>query len=194
MSSFPSRYKTQPYRRQCAGGARASSDGNAPWCPSNHSDRKDSLLCSTISVIGWPIDARYFRAVRDVPTAFFDDPCELIPRQSILVGTSRKASSGKVTFTTNFANIINSLQPFIWRPVATMNIGSTNMTKLAANRANAQHSTGPKDTTKTRFNGVQHGLTSKQTVIPGESQEEYDKFHAEIPPGPQPALGHRANV
>ncbi len=52
------------------------------------------------------------------------------------------------------------------------------MTKLAANRANAQHSTGPKDTTKTRFNGVQHGLTSKQTVIPGESQEEYDKFHA----------------
>ena len=54
------------------------------------------------------------------------------------------------------------------------------MTKLAANRANAQHSTGPKDTTKTRFNGVQHGLTSKQTVIPGESQEEYDKFHAEF--------------
>ena len=52
------------------------------------------------------------------------------------------------------------------------------MTKLAGNRANAQHSTGPKDTTKTRFNGVQHGLTSKQTVIPGESQEEYDKFHA----------------
>ena len=50
------------------------------------------------------------------------------------------------------------------------------MTKLAANRANAQHSTGPKDTTSTRFNGIQHGLTSKQTVIPGESQEEYDKF------------------
>jgi hypothetical protein len=54
------------------------------------------------------------------------------------------------------------------------------MTKLAANRANAQHSTGPKDTTKTRFNGVQHGLTSKQTVIPGESQEEYDEFHTEF--------------
>ena len=54
------------------------------------------------------------------------------------------------------------------------------MTKLAANRANAQHSTGPKDTTKTRFNGVRHGLTSKQTVIPGESQEEYDKFQTEF--------------
>ena len=52
------------------------------------------------------------------------------------------------------------------------------MTKLAANRANAQHSTGPKDTMKTRFNGVRHGLTSKQTVIPGESQQEYDEFQA----------------
>lgn len=54
------------------------------------------------------------------------------------------------------------------------------MTKLAANRANAQHSTGPKDTNRTRFNGVQHGLTSKQTVIPGESQEEYDEFSSEF--------------
>ena len=52
--------------------------------------------------------------------------------------------------------------------------------KLAANRANAQHSTGPQNTRRTRFNGVQHGLTGKQTVIPGESQEEYDKFHAEF--------------
>jgi hypothetical protein len=52
------------------------------------------------------------------------------------------------------------------------------MTKLAANRANAQHSTGPKDTMKTRFNGVRHGLTSKQTVIPGECQQEYDEFQA----------------
>lgn len=50
--------------------------------------------------------------------------------------------------------------------------------KLATNRANAQHSTGPKNTIKTRFNGVRHGLTSKQTVIPGESQEEYDEYQA----------------
>jgi hypothetical protein len=50
--------------------------------------------------------------------------------------------------------------------------------KLAANRANAQRSTGPNDTTKTRFNGVQHGLTSKKTVIPGESQQEYDEYQA----------------
>ena len=52
--------------------------------------------------------------------------------------------------------------------------------RLAANRANAGHSTGPQDTSKTRFNGVQHGLTSRQTVIPGESQEEYTDFHAEF--------------
>lgn len=61
----------------------------------------------------------------------------------------------------------------------TINAGKP-MTKSAANQANAQHSTGPKNTTKTRFNGVQHGLTSKQIVIPGESQEEYDEFHTEF--------------
>ena len=54
--------------------------------------------------------------------------------------------------------------------------------RLIANRANAKHSTGPNNTTNTRFNGVHHGLTSKQTVIPGESQEEYDEFQARIPP------------
>src|SRR4051812_45051589 len=52
--------------------------------------------------------------------------------------------------------------------------------KLVVNRANAQRSTGPNDTTKTRFNGLRHGLTSKQTVIPGESQQEYDEFQAEF--------------
>lgn len=52
--------------------------------------------------------------------------------------------------------------------------------KLAANRANATHSTGPADTSRTRFNGVSHGLTSKQTVIAGESQDEYDGFEASM--------------
>ena len=50
--------------------------------------------------------------------------------------------------------------------------------KLAANRSNAQKSTGPRDTQGTRLNGIQHGLTSKQAVIPGESQESYDSFRA----------------
>ena len=52
--------------------------------------------------------------------------------------------------------------------------------RMTANRENAQHSTGPQDTARTRFNGVQHGLTSKQTVIPGESQHEYDEFREEF--------------
>ena len=52
--------------------------------------------------------------------------------------------------------------------------------KIAANRANATHSTGPVDTSITRFNGLAHGLTSKQTVIRGESQQEYDVFAAKL--------------
>ena len=52
--------------------------------------------------------------------------------------------------------------------------------RMTANRVNAQHSTGPQDTTRTRFNSVQHGLTSKQTVIPGENQQEYDDFREEF--------------
>jgi hypothetical protein len=48
--------------------------------------------------------------------------------------------------------------------------------KLAANRANARHSTGPADTSRSRLNGLQHGLTSSQTVITGESQADYDEF------------------
>jgi hypothetical protein len=48
--------------------------------------------------------------------------------------------------------------------------------QITANRINATHSTGPLDTSKTRFNGLAHGLSSKQTVIQGENQQEYDKF------------------
>ena len=49
---------------------------------------------------------------------------------------------------------------------------ATSAVKITTNRANATHSTGPVDTSRTRFNGIAHGLTSKQTVIRGESQEE----------------------
>jgi hypothetical protein len=52
--------------------------------------------------------------------------------------------------------------------------------KLEANRANALRSTGPADTSRTRFNGITHGLTSKQTVIRGEDQQEYDTWSAEL--------------
>ena len=66
--------------------------------------------------------------------------------------------------------------------------------KMIANRANAQHSTGPQDTSATRFNGVQHGLTSKQTVIPGESQQEYDEFRQGVPNRPRRELRAGARV
>jgi hypothetical protein len=52
--------------------------------------------------------------------------------------------------------------------------------QISANRKNAQLSTGPQNTARTKFNGVSHGMTSRQTVIPGESQAEYDSFHASL--------------
>jgi hypothetical protein len=56
---------------------------------------------------------------------------------------------------------------------AAINIGDRNVTaaKMIANKNNAQHSTGPQDTARTRFNGVQHGLTSRQTVIPAKARK-----------------------
>ena len=44
--------------------------------------------------------------------------------------------------------------------------------QLAANRANAQKSTGPKDTSKTKFNGVRHGLTATHTLLPWEHVDD----------------------
>ena len=38
--------------------------------------------------------------------------------------------------------------------------------KSAANWRNAQLSTGPKDTTKTRHNALKHGISSEQAVVP----------------------------
>ncbi len=42
--------------------------------------------------------------------------------------------------------------------------------KIQANRKNAQKSTGPKDTTKTRLNAVKHGLLSKEVLLQWESE------------------------
>src|SRR5579871_1642412 len=46
--------------------------------------------------------------------------------------------------------------------------------QIAANRRNALKSTGPKDTSLTRYNGLTHGLTAKHGILPGESHEEYE--------------------
>ena len=38
--------------------------------------------------------------------------------------------------------------------------------KLAANRRNARLSTGPQNTTNTRYNALKHGISSEQAVVP----------------------------
>ena len=51
----------------------------------------------------------------------------------------------------------------------------------AANRANAQLSTGPiteEGKQRSSLNGLTHGLTSKLTVLPGESQEAFDALES----------------
>jgi hypothetical protein len=44
--------------------------------------------------------------------------------------------------------------------------------QLAARKANAQKSTGPRNTARTRYNAVSHGLRAEH-VLPGESQAAY---------------------
>jgi hypothetical protein len=46
--------------------------------------------------------------------------------------------------------------------------------QLAANRANALKSTGPKDTSKTKFNGIRHSLTATHALLPWEHKEDLD--------------------
>ena len=55
--------------------------------------------------------------------------------------------------------------------------------QLAANRRNALKSTGPKtDAGKSivALNATKHGLCARHSVIKGESQAEFDAFHARI--------------
>lgn len=58
--------------------------------------------------------------------------------------------------------------------------------QLFANRQNSLLSTGPKDTSLTRFNGLQHGLRAQSLLIPGEEASEYhslfDKIRSELNP------------
>jgi hypothetical protein len=58
---------------------------------------------------------------------------------------------------------------------------STSPAQIAANRANAAASTGPrtpegKDTS--RYNRLRHGLSSPLTVLPFENQDEYNNLYA----------------
>lgn len=55
--------------------------------------------------------------------------------------------------------------------------------KLAANRANAQHSTGPKtEDGKARVsqNAVKHGLTSKDIIVRPDEREEFEALQSDL--------------
>jgi hypothetical protein len=49
----------------------------------------------------------------------------------------------------------------------------TSEKQVAANRLNAQKSTGPKDTSRTRFNRIKHGLRCTFRLLPDENPEEF---------------------
>ncbi len=53
--------------------------------------------------------------------------------------------------------------------------------QIEANRRNSRLSTGPRDTSLTRFNGLKHGLCAAQVGLPGEDpaevQAEFDGWH-----------------
>ena len=48
----------------------------------------------------------------------------------------------------------------------------TSARKRAANQRNAKRSTGPKDTTRTRYNSQKHGLLSKAAIIQNGARKE----------------------
>ena len=53
--------------------------------------------------------------------------------------------------------------------------------QLAANRRNAQNSTGPRTAegkARAARNGLKHGLTAEQQVMPSESEADFDDFVA----------------
>jgi hypothetical protein len=61
--------------------------------------------------------------------------------------------------------------------------------QIAANRANAQKSTGPRSVEgkeASRFNALQHGMDAASIVIPGEDPDDYqhiaDRYHRECQP------------
>jgi len=51
--------------------------------------------------------------------------------------------------------------------------------QIAANRANAQHSTGPRTPegkTASSMNALKHGADAASVVIPGEDPAQYDRL------------------
>jgi hypothetical protein len=60
-------------------------------------------------------------------------------------------------------------------------VAATSQARIDANRANAQHSTGPRTPegkARVARNAVKHGLLSRQAVLPTDDRAEFDEFHA----------------
>ena len=67
---------------------------------------------------------------------------------------------------------------------------TTSATRAAINRANAQHSTGPRTTegkAASSQNAFKHGLYSRQLILPGEDPAELDALRADLRREHQPA-------
>jgi len=48
--------------------------------------------------------------------------------------------------------------------------------KTEANRANAKKSTGPKDSSVTRYNAMKHGILSREILLDGEDRESLEQL------------------
>jgi len=57
-----------------------------------------------------------------------------------------------------------------------MQAKTTSLVKIKANRENAQKSTGPKDTSRTRLNAMKHGILSKEVLMKGESKKALEEL------------------
>lgn len=55
--------------------------------------------------------------------------------------------------------------------------------QIAANRLNAQRSTGPRTSAgkaKVSVNAMKHGLTARDVVLPNENLDEYESFRSDL--------------
>lgn len=51
--------------------------------------------------------------------------------------------------------------------------------QIKANQENSEHSTGPNDTSLTRYNALKHSLTSQTVLLKGENKEAFDELLTE---------------
>src|SRR5215471_9311297 len=67
-----------------------------------------------------------------------------------------------------------------------MSDAQTSSRRAAAGLENSRRSTGPKNTERTRFNALKHGLRAKSPILPGEDPEalraRHEAFNASIAP------------